>query len=319
MIKVLTCFLLSLLSFVGTGVAQSEMEPATHLFKMVDGIDLKVDVYSPSNRMGPHPVVLYIHGGAMVVGRRQGNPLPQLRDKLLDAGYVVVSTDYRKAPKTKAGESAKDVEAACESAKDVEAACEWLRKEGPELFNIHPDQLIVMGGSAGGYLTLLTGARLDPAPQALVSFSGYGDLLWYVKPTLEPMPEIIPPYEGYGFMDFYHYTRKYGIWIQEVTGLDPAKDSEALKKLRPIKNITASYPPTLFLHATGDASVPCKESIKMKQALDAQGVSTELVTVESGHDYDMIKTNPEILDKVVVFLDKTLGRRPEGHAARFGE
>ena len=48
--------------------------------------------------------------------------------------------------------------------------------------------MAVPGGSAGGYLTLATGFRVNPPPTVLVALFGYGDLIgdWYSKPSPHP-------------------------------------------------------------------------------------------------------------------------------------
>jgi len=46
------------------------------------------------------PVILWIHGGALIMGNRTWINSTQLQ-KYLDAGYTVVSIDYRLAPQLK--------------------------------------------------------------------------------------------------------------------------------------------------------------------------------------------------------------------------
>src|SRR5438876_5746407 len=144
----------------------------TFTYKVVDKLEIKADVYGASGRT-VRPVVIWIHGGALIMGHRGGID-GTLRDKLVNAGYAVVSIDYRLAPETK-------LPAILE---DVQDACKWVREKGPELFHIDPRKIAVMGGSAGGYLTLTTGYRVEPRPVALVSFWGYGDVAgaWYSRP-----------------------------------------------------------------------------------------------------------------------------------------
>ncbi len=107
---------------------------------------------------------------------------PEQVELYLTAGYTVVSIDYRLAPETK-------LQAIFE---DVRDAYDWVISQGPELFNVDPDRLAVIGHSAGGYLTLMAGFLFHPRPKALVSFYGYGDILgdWYSRPdpyyNLEP-------------------------------------------------------------------------------------------------------------------------------------
>jgi hypothetical protein len=54
------------------------------------------------------------------------------------------------------------------------------REKGPEVADIDPDRVGMVGHSAGGYLTLKAGTFPNP-PKVLVSFYGYGDIVgaWY--------------------------------------------------------------------------------------------------------------------------------------------
>ena len=98
-----------------------------------------------------------------------------LVQKYLDAGYAIVSIDYRLAPQVKLNQILED----------IDDAYRWVRTEGPRLFRIDPNRIAVVGHSAGGYLALMAGFRLTPRPAAVVSFYGYGDIAgaWYSRPT----------------------------------------------------------------------------------------------------------------------------------------
>jgi acetyl esterase/lipase len=117
--------------------------------------------------------MIWIHGGALIIGDRSWI------DRLLwyvyqQAGFVIVSIDYRLAPETKLPDIIQDL-------RDAYA---WVREKGPTLFRIDPTSIAVSGESAGGYLTLMRGFRLTPPPKVLVSFWGYGDIIgnWYSRP-----------------------------------------------------------------------------------------------------------------------------------------
>src|SRR5882672_6926822 len=142
----------------------------TYTFKTLgpQGNDLQADVHSPpGDSVQPRPVIVFIHGGALMMGDRKMTPRPgSLLTALLDAGYVVVSIDYRLAPQVKLPVILED----------MRDACAWVSKQGPELFHVDSNNLFVMGQSAGGYLTLMSGLRVQPRPRALVSFWGYGDI-----------------------------------------------------------------------------------------------------------------------------------------------
>ena len=74
------------------------------------------------------PVLIWIHGGALIMGHRQNINRAQL-DRYLNAGYTVVSIDYRLAPETKLKEILDD----------IQDANRWVRQRGPDLFRIDPD------------------------------------------------------------------------------------------------------------------------------------------------------------------------------------
>lgn len=276
------------LALRGAASAFQAGAPTTHTFKTVGDCPIRADVYAPGPGTG-RPVVVWIHGGALIMGNRGGMDRA-LREALTAAGYVVVSIDYRLAPETK-------LPAILD---DVRDAFAWVREEGPRRFGIAPDRLAVMGGSAGGYLTLTTGYRIDPRPKALVSFWGYGDIIgpWYSRPDafyrrqpLVPEAEarkavgrgVISESRGRDGRDrFYLYSRQNGLWPKEVVGLDPEAEPEAFEPFCPVRIVTAEYPPTMLVHGTKDSDVPHEKSVEMDRELARRGVEHELITVPGG-------------------------------------
>jgi acetyl esterase/lipase len=295
-----------------SGLAQVEnLRKKTFTYKTVEKCAIKADVYGATDTI--RPVAIWIHGGALIMGSRGGVD-KSLLNKLLNAGYVVVSIDYRLAPETK-------LPAILE---DVEDACTWVREKGPELFHADPKRLAILGGSAGGYLTLAAGFRVEPRPRVLVSFWGYGDIAgaWYSRPDpfYSKMPPV-PKEEAYQAVGqsvisessgrnnrarFYLYCRQQGLWPKEVAGHDPDKEPKAFEAFCPVRNVTAKYPPTLLIHGTNDTDVPYEQSAIMAQELDRKGIKHELITVkDAGHGLAGAKPAvvSEIRDRVVAFLN----------------
>jgi acetyl esterase/lipase len=265
-------------------------DPTSHVYKTVGECQIKADVYQavPAARK---PAVMWIHGGALIMGSRKF-PEPRFFPELLKRGFVIVSIDYRLAPETKLpGIIA-----------DVQEAWRWLRREGPKRFGIDPDRIATAGGSAGGYLTLMTGFCLKPRPRALVSYFGYGDITtpWYTKPDeFYRRQPLVPKQEALGCVGqhelseqptpnrrgrFYLYCRQNGIWPNEVAGHDPHAEPKWFDPYCPIRNVTAKYPPTFLIHGTEDTDVPYAESKNMAAKLAEAGVKHELITVSgAGH------------------------------------
>ncbi|MCB1103379.1 MAG: alpha/beta hydrolase [Opitutaceae bacterium] len=285
------------LSLVASLVAAPRLlavgDPTTYVYKQVGGLEIRADVYEPEGFSGPRPVLVWLHGGALMSGNRQGIQGAKsgpVRDAMLQAGVVVVVPDYRLAPETKLPEIIQD----------VEDSFAWVREKGPELFHIDPDRLVVAGSSAGGYLTLTMGYRLDPRPLALVSMWGYGDLIgdWYSTPSPHERhyrkgrysaeqaygyvsgPPVANKYErpGVGGGKFYEYCRQQGIWPQEVSGWNPHTEAEKFYPYMPLKNVTADYPPTLLIHGEKDTDVPFEQSVMMAEQFKKHGVEYQFIS-----------------------------------------
>jgi acetyl esterase/lipase len=302
--------------------AQDTPTPATYTYKQVGDLQIRADVYKPVDDATSRPVVVWIHGGALINGNRGGVPR-RLLTPLLDAGCVVVSIDYRLAPETKLPEIIAD----------LEDAFRWIRTKGPQLFGADPQRIAVTGGSAGGYLTLAAGYRVKPAPQALVSFWGYGNLIgpWYTEPsphprhrgTLHTREEALAQVDGPPISDsrdrdgnggiFYQYCRQQGIWPQEVSDWDPDSEPERFFPYMPVKNVTEDYPPTLLIHGTEDTDVPYEESVMMADQFREHGVEHRLITVENG-EHGLSGADPVDVDaawnEAVQFVLKRLNITP---------
>jgi acetyl esterase/lipase len=261
---------------------------------------LQADVYRPSDDT-IRPVIIFIHGGALMMGGRGQSTKPgSLFDVLLKAGYAVVSIDYRLAPQVK-------LPAIIE---DVQDACKWVREQGRELFHIDPKKIFVMGQSAGGYLTQVAGYRVTPRPTALVSFWGYGDIAgeWYSRPDefyrKQPLvAKEVADKEGGGKL--YLYCRQNGLWPKVVSGHDPDTEPKAFNPFCPVRNVTKKFPPTLLIHGTKDTDVPYHLSVMMDKALTAKGVKHKFITIpDGGHGFGRNETAiaGQTYEQVVQFL-----------------
>jgi acetyl esterase/lipase len=289
------------------------MRQDTVVVKVVDGCEIRADVYRPASERG-WPVLVWIHGGALIMGSRTGlNPVHRAR--YLDAGFAVVAIDYRLAPETR-------LPAIVE---DVQDAFAWLRAHGPRL-QLAPERLAVVGHSAGGYLTLLTGSLIQPQPRALVSFYGYGDIAgdWYARPDpfycrQPPVAEATAraavggrPLSGaagpaaQARHPFYLWCRQQGRWPREVVGADPDREPAAFDRFCPVRHVTPDYPPTLLLHGDADTDVPYAQSVQMAAALARAGVAHELITIPGGgHGFERDPEQPlgqPAFDRAVAFL-----------------
>ena len=238
-------------------------------------------------------------------------------EKYLNAGYTIISIDYRLAPQAKLPQIIED----------LEDAYRWVRSDGPKLFRIDPNRIAVIGHSAGGYLALMAGVVLKPRPKAVVSFYGYGDIAgeWYSRPDpfYNRQPSV-PKEEAYQAVGtrvisedqggnrgrFYLYTRQQGLWPREVVGHDPDREPRSFDPFCPVRNVTRDYPPTLLLHGDNDTDVPFEQSVLMARELERHGVQHELISMPGrGHGFDAAMGDSVIaatFDRVLTFLQGRL-------------
>ncbi len=268
----------------------AEPQLKTYTYKQVGDLPIKADVYTSGDR-AERPVVVSIHGGALIMGNREGVDR-RLKDAFLKQGYAFVSIDYRLAPETQ-------LPAIIE---DVEDGFRWIREKGPELFRADAGRIAVLGGSAGGYLTLTTGFRVKPRPVALVAFWGYGDLVgaWYSEPSPHPRhhqsklsrEEAYQQVAGLPIADardrkgnggnFYQFCRQQGLWPKAVSGWDPKTEAKKFLPYEPVRNVTAEYPPTLLIHGDKDTDVPYEQSVLMAAELEKHNIEHRLITIPGG-------------------------------------
>jgi cation diffusion facilitator CzcD-associated flavoprotein CzcO/acetyl esterase/lipase len=100
-------------------------------------------LYRPATP-GPHPIVVYFHGGGWVLGDQQSDD-PFCRDMCRRTGMIFVSVGYRHAPEHRFPAAAED----------GYAATRWIAEHAAELGGI-PGPVLVGGWSAGGNIAAVT-------------------------------------------------------------------------------------------------------------------------------------------------------------------
>lgn len=267
--------------------------PATEtvIYKRVGGHEIKADVFFDDSKTEARPAVVWLHGGGVINGHRESVPA-QVRDFASSNGYVLISLDYRLAPETKLPGVVSD----------LEDAFRWMGGEGGARFGIDPERIAVTGGSAGGFLTLITGFRVKPAPRVLLAFWGYGEILtdWATKPSPYPRHNerridaaaVSAALTGPMVSDsrlrksdsvaIYLHGRQSGKWAEYVAGADLIANPDKLRPYLPLGNIGPGYPPTVLIHGTADTDVPFAQSQMMAREFEKHGVLHQLHAIAGG-------------------------------------
>ncbi len=162
--------------------ASSAMRPpGPDVGEIVDGTlpgpdgDLSYRLYRPPTD-GPHPIVVYFHGGGWVLGNATSDD-PLCRDLCIRSNSVIVSVDYRHAPEAR-------FPAAID---DGFAATRWVADHAVALGGI-PGELAVFGWSAGGNIAAVVcqlardaGGPAIVGQGLLTPVTDLDDVEWFVR------------------------------------------------------------------------------------------------------------------------------------------
>ncbi|HET9117198.1 MAG TPA: alpha/beta hydrolase [Pseudonocardiaceae bacterium] len=201
---------------------------------------------------GGRRVVLYLHGGAFVTcGAYSHGRLVSMLSSYADSPVLV--PNYRKLPKHSINEAIDD----CYD------GYRWLRRKGYQ-----PNQIVLAGDSAGGYLALVLAQRLlecGERPAALVAMSPLLQLATQPKTTHPNIGSdaMFPPRA----FDAFH-----GLITRAAAHREANGHSDALYE--PLDHIQNGLPPTL-IHVSG-AEVLLHDAQLAVERLTAVGVPIEL-------------------------------------------
>ena len=228
------------------------------LYGTADGQPLTMDYYAPRGD-GVHPVAIIIHGGGYHGGDSKSGSEAYIADFLAPAGYAVFSVNYRLAPAYPYPYMVQD----------VERAVRYIRFHAAE-WNADPNQIALVGGSAGGYLSNMVGllnAPGDPKaadPVDRVSARAQAVVSLYAQSSFEFVPLNADVHRL----------------------LDPliAKEGEkaAIKEASPITYVSKDDPPFLEILGDQDEYIPFSEATNLQTALNAVGVRCDIIRIPGG-------------------------------------
>jgi len=239
----------------------------------------------------PRPAVLLVHGGGFRAGTKEGY-IP-LAVKLAERGYVAATVTYRLSP---GAQFPAPVE-------DVKAAVRFLRANAAK-YNLDPEHIGALGGSAGGHLVLMLGVT-----GGVEEFEGSG-------PNKDQSSRVQCVVDEYGPSDF---TQSYSKSVDAAEVLPMFLggdlDHERLAHIRssPLNWVTPNAAPTLAIHGTLDPYVAYEQSLWLVERMIAAGVPAEIETITgAGHGFK--GTDADRADaRAFAWFDKYLKPQPVQH------
>lgn len=266
-------------SLVGGLRSEDMVEPFLVHYPSKDGKwQISAFVYVPYNaeKNGQNAAVVAIHGGP--TGQSM-NSFVRYIQYLVNQGYFVIAPNYRGSTGYgKEFEDADRFDMGGGDLDDVISAAEWMKKTG----FIDAKKLAVVGGSYGGYLTMMA---VTKAPD-----------LWAAGVPIVPFVNWFTEIENEDAS-----LREYDI----ATMGDPVKDKARLQERSPINFIDRIKAPLLLLAGGNDPRCPKTEAEQVASAIKKRNGVAELKVYENeGHGFAKTENQIDAYTRVAEFLKK---------------
>jgi len=250
-----------------------------------DGAVLTLDVCSPAGiATGPtRPAVVSIHGGSWARGDKGNRGWRAVCTWLASEGFVAYSVNYRLVP-------AVHFPAAID---DVSLAVEWIRKpDNAARYGIDPGRVGAFGGSAGGNLATLLGAR---GSGPLTEGSRVSAVAELSAPTDLSDAGLVRAGASPGLKAI----------VQRYLGCDSLRACPQAISASPTSELDPSDPP-VFIGTSTAEFIPLAQSTGYAVDLAHLGIAHELATVRGSlHSIGIL--DAPMRAKVTAFLHRELG------------
>jgi dipeptidyl aminopeptidase/acylaminoacyl peptidase len=258
----------------GVPAAPNAIRPTLESFPAHDGLELTGWLFHPVTP-GPHPAVLWFHGGPEAQERPGHGPLFQ---SLVDRGIAVFAPNVRGSSGFgRTFVNADNGPLRYNAIADVESCVRFLVGAGVA----EASRIGIMGRSYGGYLTLA----------ALTTYPG----LFAVGIDVCGMSN---------FATFYQHTEP---WIAAAAVSkygDPAADADLLRDLSPMTHIDRLRSPLMIVHGENDSNVPVIEAEQLAAALAERGIEHRyLLFPDEGHELLRRSSRADYLRATVDWLE----------------
>lgn len=264
-----------------SGGVQSEdmVEPYLVHYPSKDGKwQISAFVYVPysAQRNGKNAAVVFIHGGPEA---QLQNFIIRPIQYLVNQGYFVIAPNYRGS--TGYGKEFQDAnrfDLGGGDLDDVISAADWMVKTG----YVDTKKIAVMGGSYGGYLSMMAVTKAPDRFAAGVPWIPFVNWFTVFENTSAELREFILANMG-----------------------DPNKDVARFKERSPIYFVDQIKAPLLLLAGGNDPRCPKTEAEQVAQAIKKRGGTVELKVYENeGHGFTKIENQIDSYTRIAEFLKK---------------
>jgi acetyl esterase/lipase len=266
------------------------------------GMALTYDVVRPEENANGKGVLFMVSGGWFSVWfppenmirseSEVANPL----ETLVDHGFTVFLVRHGSGHKFTVPEAVDDVRRAA-----------LHIRENAARFGVDPEKLGVLGGSAGGHLSLMLGTT----PPAVETRPNEKTPPPPAEPIVAAVVALFPPTDLADYVTDEKFRKDF-----------PALQFEAdlSESVSPLAHVSADDAPALLIHGTEDDLGPIKHSQQIQKALDESQVPNKLLVIEgAGHSFQGEDERRAIAAMVAWFEEHLLQQGDKGASLRASE
>lgn len=258
---------LELIDYKNYPSADNVIEHRDIVYKTIDSINLKLDIYNKVGHSGDAPLIIFIHGGSWSGGDKRDYKLYTI--PFAQKGYITASVQYRLSGVAKFPAQLLD----------VNDAVKFLKRNASE-YHIDASKIVLVGGSAGGHLVLL---------------SAYSNLTQFNKNGNDGVTaEVQGVVDIYGPTDITLEGLRDKKSITTLIGKSYNEAPDAYEQASPLNYVSKNVPPTLIFHGSIDNLVPVSQSDILSDNLKTLGVPVS---------YHKLKGWPHAMDVAVEVND----------------
>jgi dipeptidyl aminopeptidase/acylaminoacyl peptidase len=236
--------------------------------------------YIPDSK-GPHPVIIFVHGGPESQYRPSFSSTFQMWATELGAAVIAPNirgssgydNDYLSLDN---GEKRED------AVRDIGALLDWIETQP----TLDENRVAIYGASYGGYIVLASAVLYSDRLRAGIDVVGISNFVTFLENTEDYRREL--------------RRHEYG------DERDPEMRS-VLERISPLNNVDRIDIPLLVVQGRNDPRVPASESEQIVQALRSRGQSVWYIeALNEGHGYNR-KENRNVYEQAaILFLQKYL-------------
>ncbi|KAL6136723.1 hypothetical protein ACLB2K_062018 [Fragaria x ananassa] len=251
----------------------------------------RLDLYLPKNTDGKKPVVVFVTGGAWIIGYKAWGSLLGLQ--LAERNIIVACIDYRNFPQGTISDMVED------ASRGISYICNNIADYGGD-----PDRIYLMGQSAGAHISSC--ALLEQA----IKESKKEEISWSVS-QIKAYFGLSGGYNLFNLVDHFDSRGLYrSIFLSIMEGEESFhRFSPEVRVQEPgNKDAVSILPPITLFHGTADYSIPSDASKIFVDVLQRVGAQADLVLYDGKTHTDLFLQDPlrggkdDLFDQLVTVI-----------------